>query len=53
MCSQTLQEHFQVLLNAPAVIEVHSECYQIEYWNSQILELLRPLHRSAGDFESS
>jgi hypothetical protein len=31
MCSQTLQEHSQVLLKAPAVMEVHSECYEIDY----------------------
>jgi len=28
-CSQTLQEHSQVLLKAPAVMEVHSGCYKI------------------------
>jgi hypothetical protein len=28
-CSQTLQEQSQVLLPSPAVMEVHSECYEI------------------------
>jgi len=31
MCSQTVQEHSQVLLKAPAVMEVHSACYEIDY----------------------
>jgi len=29
MCSQTLEEHSQLLVKAPAVLEVHSECYDI------------------------
>jgi len=29
MCPQTLPEHSLVLLKAPAVMEVHSECYEI------------------------
>jgi len=53
MCSRTPQEHSQALLKAPADMEVHSGCYEIDYKNSQILELLRPMCRSAGDFESS
>ena len=53
MCSQTPQEHFQVVLRSPEVVEVHSGCYEIAYLVSQILELLRPLHKAAGDLESS
>jgi len=29
ICSQTLQEHSQTFLNAPAVMEIHSGCYEI------------------------
>jgi hypothetical protein len=42
-----------VLLKVPEVMEVHSGCYEIKDENSHIVELLRPLHRSVGDFESS
>ena len=42
-----------MLLKAPAVIEVNSGCYEIDYQDTQTMELLRPLQRSAGDFESS
>jgi len=28
-CSQSVQEHSQVLLKAPAVMKVHSGCYEI------------------------
>jgi hypothetical protein len=28
-CSQSVQEHSDVLLKAPAVMEVHSGCYKI------------------------
>jgi len=52
MCSKTLQEYLQVLLKAPEVKLVHSECYNIDYWNSESLVLLRPLRRSAGNFET-
>ena len=53
MCSQSPQEHSQVVLRAPEVMEVHSGCYEIAYLVSQILQLLRPLHKSAEDQESS
>jgi hypothetical protein len=48
-----MQEYSQVLLRAPAVMAVHSECYETDYWNSQIFELLRPLQRSARNVGSS
>ena len=53
MCSETLQEHSQVLLKAPAVMEVHLDAMRFDLQNCQILERLRPLRRSAGDFKSS
>jgi hypothetical protein len=42
-----------MLLKAPAVMEVHSGCYENNYWDSPVLEWQRSLHWSAGDFESS
>ena len=39
-------------LKAPGVMDVHSGCYEIEYLNSQILELVSHLRRSARDIES-
>jgi hypothetical protein len=63
MFSQTLQKHSEVLLNAPAVMEVISGCYEIwfrEYSNFEapetsaqicrrLQEQLRLLRSSAGD----
>jgi hypothetical protein len=51
--SEALQEHSQVVLKAPAIMEVNSGCYVIHNHDSQVLELLRMLGMSAGNFESS
>jgi hypothetical protein len=52
-CSQTLQEHSQVLLKAPAVLEVNSGCYEIWLIGYSKFGVAETSAQVCGDFESS